>query len=76
MMLVNIYAVKALPVDISAFVVTREWKQRQGINGTTVGQNQKGVLGNLTLPPISGIGVKETIRAHTLWSVGYNFCKL
>jgi hypothetical protein len=64
--------VKALPVDISAFVGYTKMEAEQGITGTTVGQNQKGVL-EFNSTTIQAL-VSKKISVLTLYGgVGYNF---
>jgi hypothetical protein len=65
-------AVKALPVDISAFVGYTKMEAEQGLSATTVGQNQKGVL-EFSSTTIQAL-VSKKISVLTFYGgVGYNF---
>jgi len=64
--------VKALPVDISAFVGYTKLKAEQGIDGTTVGQNQKGVL-EFNSTTIQALVSKKVSVLTVYGGVGYDF---
>jgi hypothetical protein len=64
-------AVKALPVDISAFVGYTKMKAEQDLSGTATGENQKGVL-EFNSTTIQAL-VSKKISVLTIYGgVGYN----
>jgi hypothetical protein len=65
-------AVKALPVDISLFAGYTKMEAEQGLSGTVVGQNQKGVL-EFNSTTVQAL-VSKKISVLTLYGgIGYNF---
>lgn len=64
--------VKALPVDISVFAGYTKMEAEQGITGTTVGQNQKGVL-EFNSTTIQALVSKKISVLTVYGGVGYNF---
>ncbi len=64
--------VKALPVDISLFAGYTKMKAEQGLNATTVGQNQKGVL-EFNSTTIQALVSKKISVLTVYGGVGYDF---